>query len=42
MPLLSIAENIFLGHETAKHGIIDWFEAYARTTELLKRRLAPL
>ena len=24
MPLLSIAENIFLGNEPAKHGIIDW------------------
>jgi putative multiple sugar transport system ATP-binding protein len=37
VPLLSIAENIFLGHETAKGGIINWFEAFARTTELLKK-----
>jgi putative multiple sugar transport system ATP-binding protein len=37
VPLLSIAENIFLGHETAKLGVIDWFEAYARTKELLKK-----
>jgi putative multiple sugar transport system ATP-binding protein len=37
VPLLSIAENIFLGHETAKHGVIDWFEAFARTKELLKK-----
>ena len=37
MPLLSIAENIFLGHETAKHGVINWFEAFARTKELLNK-----
>ena len=37
VPLLSIAENIFLGHETAKHGVIDWFEAFARTKDLLKK-----
>jgi putative multiple sugar transport system ATP-binding protein len=37
VPLLSIAENIFLGHETARHGIINWFEAFARTKELLKK-----
>jgi putative multiple sugar transport system ATP-binding protein len=37
VPLLSIAENIFLGQETAKHGVIDWFEAFARTKELLKK-----
>ena len=37
MPLLSIAENIFLGHEPARHGVIDWFEAFARTKELLKK-----
>ena len=37
VPLLSIAENIFLGHETAKHGIIDWFEAFRRTKELLDK-----
>jgi putative multiple sugar transport system ATP-binding protein len=37
VPLLSIAENIFLGQETAKNGIIDWFEAFARTKELLKK-----
>ncbi len=35
VPLLSIAENIFLGHETAKAGIIDWYEAFTRTRELL-------
>ena len=37
VPLLSIAENIFLGHETAKLGVINWFEAFARTKELLKK-----
>jgi putative multiple sugar transport system ATP-binding protein len=37
VPLLSIAENIFLGHETAKGGVINWFEAFARTKELLKK-----
>ena len=37
VPLLSIAENIFLGHETASLGIINWFEAFARTKELLKK-----
>ncbi len=37
VPLLSIAENIFLGHETATRGVIDWFEAFARTKELLKK-----
>jgi putative multiple sugar transport system ATP-binding protein len=37
VPLLSIAENIFLGHETAKFGVIDWFEAFARTKKLLDK-----
>lgn len=37
VPLLSIAENIFLGHETAKYGIINWFEAFRRTLKLLKK-----
>ncbi len=37
VPLLSIAENIFLGHETAKNGVIDWFKAFSRTVELLKK-----
>jgi len=37
VPQLSIAENIFLGHETARAGIIDWFEADRRTRELLAR-----
>src|SRR5262245_12211346 len=37
VPLLSIAENIFLGNELAKNGIIDWYAAFARTRELLKK-----
>jgi putative multiple sugar transport system ATP-binding protein len=37
IPLLSIAENIFLGHETAKQGIINWYEAFTRTKELLAK-----
>jgi putative multiple sugar transport system ATP-binding protein len=37
VPLLSIAENLFLGHETAKRGVIDWFEAFRRAAELLKK-----
>jgi putative multiple sugar transport system ATP-binding protein len=37
VPLLSIAENIFLGHEVANRGVIDWFEAFKRTKELLAK-----
>ena len=37
VPLLSIAENIFLGHETAKFGVVDWFEAFGRTKALLDK-----
>ena len=37
VPLLSIAENIFLGNEPAKNGVIDWFEACARTRTLLAK-----
>jgi putative multiple sugar transport system ATP-binding protein len=37
IPLLSIAENIFLGHETAKNGIINWYEAFSRTKDLLAK-----
>ncbi|MXN64219.1 ATP-binding cassette domain-containing protein [Stappia sp. GBMRC 2046] len=36
VPLLSIAENIFLGNECAKNGVIDWRETNRRTAELLK------
>jgi putative multiple sugar transport system ATP-binding protein len=37
VPLLSIAENIFLGHEPAKNGVINWYEAFARTKVLLDK-----
>jgi putative multiple sugar transport system ATP-binding protein len=37
VPLLSIAENIFLGNERAKGGVIDWEETNRRTAELLDR-----
>jgi putative multiple sugar transport system ATP-binding protein len=37
VPLLSIAENIFLGNEPAKMGVIDWDAAFSRTRELLAR-----
>jgi putative multiple sugar transport system ATP-binding protein len=37
VPLLSIAENIFLGHETATNGVINWYDAFSRTRELLAK-----
>lgn len=37
VPLLSIAENIFLGNERESRGVINWVETYKRTEELLKR-----
>jgi putative multiple sugar transport system ATP-binding protein len=37
VPLLSIAENIFLGNEISRAGVIDWFAAYAKTRELLSK-----
>ena len=37
VPLLSIAENIFLGNEVARGGVIDWPETYRRTEALLAR-----
>jgi putative multiple sugar transport system ATP-binding protein len=37
VPLLSIAENIFLGNECSKGGVINWPETYSRTEELLTR-----
>jgi putative multiple sugar transport system ATP-binding protein len=37
VPLLSVAENIFLGNERANKGIIDWRETKARAVELLAR-----
>ncbi|EHR72175.1 ABC-type sugar transport system, ATPase component [Burkholderiales bacterium JOSHI_001] len=37
VPFLSIAENIFLGNETARGGVIDWFAAYSKTQALLHK-----
>ena len=37
VPLLSIAENLFLGNEVSKRGVINWGEAYQRTEGLLKK-----
>lgn len=37
IPFLSIAENLFLGNERAKNGIIHWNEAISQTKELLER-----
>ncbi|GAB4530059.1 MAG: sugar ABC transporter ATP-binding protein GguA [Roseibium sp.] len=37
VPQLSIAENIFLGNECAKNGVIDWRETNRRTEELLAK-----
>ncbi len=37
IPELSIMENIFLGNEPTKRGVIDWTEARTRSIELLAR-----
>lgn len=37
VPFLSIAENLFLGNERAKNGVINWNEAYSKTRELLDK-----
>ena len=37
IPQLTIAENIFLGNEVAKGGVINWAEATRRTSELLAK-----
>jgi putative multiple sugar transport system ATP-binding protein len=37
IPELSIMENIFLGNEPTKRGVIDWKEARKRSLELLAR-----
>jgi putative multiple sugar transport system ATP-binding protein len=37
IPELSITENIFLGNEPSKFGVISWSEAKKRTIELLAR-----
>jgi putative multiple sugar transport system ATP-binding protein len=37
VPLLSIMENLFLGNEVTKFGVIDWSLAERKTEELLKK-----
>jgi len=37
VPLLSIAENIFLGNEQARYGVIDWNLARKRAAALLRK-----
>lgn len=37
IPYLSIAENIFLGNEQAKRGVINWNETIIKTKDLLKK-----
>ena len=37
VPLLSIAENIFLGNEVAVNGVIDWKQTFRRTQDLLDK-----
>ncbi|MGK0466345.1 multiple monosaccharide ABC transporter ATP-binding protein, partial [Clostridium sp.] len=37
IPFLSIAENIFLGNERKKNGIVDWNETIRFTKELLEK-----
>ena len=37
IPLLSIAENVFIGSAPGKAGVIDWNETRARTIPLLER-----
>lgn len=36
IPHLSIAENIFLGNEQSKNGVVNWNETKRKTKELLK------
>ncbi|WP_413992971.1 multiple monosaccharide ABC transporter ATP-binding protein [Labrys okinawensis] len=37
VPLLSIAENLFLGNEQASGGVIDWPQTYARSRQVLDK-----
>lgn len=39
---LTVAENIFLGREPAKFGVINWAEVYHRSAQLLKDLNLPL
>lgn len=37
VPLLSIAENIFLGNEQARYGVIDWNQVHNKAIQLLRK-----
>jgi len=37
VPLLSIAENLFLGNEVARRGVINWAQAFQKTETLLRK-----
>ncbi|TXI05332.1 MAG: ATP-binding cassette domain-containing protein [Pseudorhodobacter sp.] len=37
VPLLSIAENVFIGNEIARKGVINWPLAFQKTEELLRK-----
>src|SRR5690349_5875929 len=37
VPYLSVAENIFLGNERARHGLVDWNQANSEAAVLLAR-----
>jgi putative multiple sugar transport system ATP-binding protein len=37
VPLLSIAENLFMGNEQAHGGIINWHETFQKTEKLLRK-----
>ncbi len=37
VPLLSIAENLFLGNERAKGGVVNWPQTFAETERLLRK-----
>lgn len=37
VPLLSIAENLFLGNEMANNGVMNWPASFQRTSELLEK-----
>ncbi|OUD08099.1 ABC transporter ATP-binding protein [Marivivens niveibacter] len=37
VPLLSIAENLFLGNERAANGVINWRDTFQRTEQLLQK-----
>ena len=36
-PYLTVAENIFLGNECNKRGVIDWYDTNIKAMELMKR-----